>query len=485
MQTITNQSQTKRAWAKAIAQPGQEFPLTPLPVLSGKIPAGLRGTLYRNGSARLERGGEMVGHWFDGDGAVLAVHFADEGASAVYRYVKTPEYIAESEAGKFLYSSYGMRPPGPIWRYWFRTLTQNSPMKNPANTSVLVLPDKLLALWEGGHPYALDLESLETLGEEDLGSLGLKQPYSAHPKRDPHTEEIFNFGVGIGLKAKLNVYKSDRSGKIIKKTAIDLDGVPVLHSFVMGGQYLVFFIPPLRLNLMPVLLGTRSFSEGLQWQPSKGTQIIVVDRDRLEVVSRGEGEPWYQWHFGNGSVDADGSVVLDLVRYRDFPRTNQHLTELPTGETHTEAKGTLWQVRLDPQTGKIREMQQACDRSCDYPTVSPQQVGQPWRYTYMALHRQGTDIVRERFDAIARFDYETGTLTEADLGDNRYPREPIYCQDAIDPNRAWVLTVVYDGNRDQSEVWIFDSDRLDEEPVCRLRLPQVIPFTFHGTWKPA
>jgi len=39
------------------------------------IPEGLRGSLYRNGPARLERGGVRVGHWFDGDGAILAVHF--------------------------------------------------------------------------------------------------------------------------------------------------------------------------------------------------------------------------------------------------------------------------------------------------------------------------------------------------------------------------------------------------------------------------
>ena len=36
-------------WSKAIAEPGHEFPLKPLSILSGQIPDGLRGTLYRNG----------------------------------------------------------------------------------------------------------------------------------------------------------------------------------------------------------------------------------------------------------------------------------------------------------------------------------------------------------------------------------------------------------------------------------------------------
>ncbi|MGL5877345.1 MAG: carotenoid oxygenase family protein, partial [Xenococcaceae cyanobacterium] len=87
--TTAIKTSTRKAWAGAIAQPAKEFPLTPLPVLSGKIPEGLRGSLYRNGPARLERGNTRVGHWFDGDGAILCVNFTSEGATAVYRYVQT------------------------------------------------------------------------------------------------------------------------------------------------------------------------------------------------------------------------------------------------------------------------------------------------------------------------------------------------------------------------------------------------------------
>jgi carotenoid cleavage dioxygenase-like enzyme len=95
------------------------------------------------------------------------------------------------------------------------------------------------------------------------------------------------------------------------------------------------------------------------------------------------------------------------------------------------------------------------------------------------------DISKEFYGAIARFDQKTDTLTMADRGDNWYPSEPIYASDALNPEQGWVLTVVYDGNSGTSEVVVFDSDRLDDEPVCRLALPSVIPFSFHGKWKPA
>ncbi|MTJ10661.1 carotenoid oxygenase family protein [Anabaena sp. UHCC 0204] len=477
MPTI-NKKSTKKAWAGAISQPGTEFPATQLPIISGKIPAGLRGTLYRNGPGRLERDGIRVGHWFDGDGAILAVNFNDVGATGVYRYVQTIGYQEETAAGKLLYGNYGMTAPGIIWNQWIK------PVKNAANTSVLALPDKLLALWEGGKPYALDLQTLETCGEDDLGSLTKELSYSAHYKQDIYTGEIFNFGVTPGLNATLNVYKSDSTGKIIQTATHQLQGVPLIHDFVLAGQYLVFFVSPVRLNIWPVLLGISTYSDCLEWLPELGTQIIVFDRESLSLVSRGETEPWFQWHFANGYVDPSGAVIVDIARYENF-RTNQYLQEVMTGETQTIANSTFSQVQLNPQTGKVIKIEQLSQRHCEFPSVPGQNVGQFSRYTYMSGFQPGTDVGKEILNNIARFDHQTGTLTEATIGENCYPSEPIYVQDSQNSGQGWILTVVYDGNNNCSEVWVFASDLLHEEPVCKLGLPNVIPPSFHGTWKSA
>jgi carotenoid cleavage dioxygenase-like enzyme len=477
MQTI-EQKPTQKSWAGAISQPATEFPTTQLPIISGKIPDGLRGTLYRNGPARLERNGIRVGHWFDGDGAILAVNFTNLGAIAVYRYVQTSGYQKETAAGKFLYGNYGMTAPGVIWNQWIK------PIKNAANTSVLALPDKLLALWEGSQPYALDLQTLETCDQDNLGSLTNGLSYSAHYKQDANTGEIFNFGVSPGLNATLNIYKSDSTGKIIQTAAHQLEGVPLIHDFVLAGKYLIFLISPVRLNIWPVLIGINNYSDSLEWHPELGTQIIVLDRENLSLISRGETESWFQWHFGNGYVDASGAVILDIARYEDF-QTNQYLQEVATGETHTIAKSTFSQVQLNPQTGKVIKIEQLSDQHCEFPSVPSQNVGQFSRYTYMSGFQPGTDIGKEILNSIARFDHQTGTLTQANIGENFYPSEPIYVQNPQNSEQGWLLTVVYNGNTCSSEVWVFASDSLNTEPLCKLGLPSVIPHSFHGTWKPA
>ena len=483
--TTAIKSSTRKAWSKAIIPPATEFPPTQLPIISGKIPQGLRGTLYRNGPGRLERGGIRVGHWFDGDGAILAVHFntplvkggqGGSNATAVYRYVQTSGYVEESQAGKFLYGNYGMTAPGPIWNQWLK------PVKNAANTSVLALPDKLLALWEGGQPHALDLETLETKGLDNLSQLTNNLPYSAHPKRDPKTGEIFNFGISPGVNSTLNLYKSDSTGKIIQTGKAILEGLPLVHDFVLAGQYLVFFVPPVRINLLSVLTGFYSYSDAMEWKPQLGTQILIFDRETLSLVSRGETEPWFQWHFGNGYVDDRELIVVDFVRFEDFT-TNQRLKQVANGETNTLAEGTFWQVLINPETGLAIASHPLLDRPCEFPLVPPSQVGRNSRYTYLSMHRKEADMERELFGAIAHFDHHTQTLIEADLGANRYPTEPIYAPDAENSEKGWILTVVYDGNSDTSEVWIFDSNALDSEPVCKLGLPNIIPPGFHGTWR--
>ena len=333
----------------------------------------------------------------------------------------------------------------------------------------------------GGAPHVLDLDSLATIGTDNLGSDLTPLVYSAHPKVDPISGHIYNFGISIGAQPKLNLYQSDRSGKIIKTSQTKLPRLTTVHDFLMVGKYLVFCINPIEIQPLPILLQLASYSESIRWKPELGTQIMVFDREDLSLVNNFTTEPWYQWHFGNGFVDTNGNLVCDLVRYPDFG-TNEFFREVASGETHTEAIGTLWQLVIDPSVGKLVNSEQLCDRSCEFPLVKSSQVGKEWRYTYLAVHKLGTILSQEIVGTIGRFDRHTSTLTTADLDSHLYPTEPIHVVDKFDASKGWIVTVIYDGERHQSEVWIYDCDKLDESPVCRLGLPSVVPMSFHGTW---
>jgi len=476
-----NQSLSPQPWHKTLAQPAHEFAATTLDTISGKIPSGLRGTLYQNGTGRLQRGGEPVGHWFDGDGAILRVGITDEGATGTYRYVQTEGYKAESEANKFLYSNYGMRYPGPLWQH-IAGLMKGTSVKNSANTSVLALPDKLLALWEAGNPHSLDLETLETLGQESLGWLTSAQPFSAHPLRDPVSKEIYS--IGVDPMCNLNLYRCDASCNLIKKAVIRLKDVPLLHSFVMAGPYLVFLISPVKVNLLPLLLNQKSYADSIEWKAERGTRVIVAERESLEIVSDSGADAWFQWHYGNGCVDSDGNVRLDFARFDDFESINEVLREVPSGQMNTTAYGRLWQLRLNPKTGQVLSNECVLDRDCEFPQVADAKRGQPWANTYVLMHREGVLTGQDWFGAVGRFDYGSGELIQTDLGEGNYGSEPLHVADRLNPEAGWLLEVVFNSTAERSELWILDAQSLGE-PVCRLALPGIIPLGFHGTWQAA
>ena len=77
--------------------------------VEGRIPKGLRGTLYRNGPALFERDGVRYHHLFDGDGMVQAYRFTDQGVAHRGRFVRTRKFVAEGESGRFLYPGFRHR----------------------------------------------------------------------------------------------------------------------------------------------------------------------------------------------------------------------------------------------------------------------------------------------------------------------------------------------------------------------------------------
>ncbi|MCU1448785.1 MAG: lignostilbene-alpha,beta-dioxygenase-like enzyme, partial [Acidimicrobiales bacterium] len=174
----------------------------------GTLPAGLEGTLYRIGPARNDVYGERYRHWFDGDGMVHSLRLSDGGATYRNRFVATDKKREEDAAGRRLYPGFGTPPAGGALARMKRARG-----KSAANTNIVSHGGKLLALWEAGRPWRIDPDTLETIGEDDLGgALGPHNAISAHPKLDRATGEMWNFGVDYGPKVTVSLYRTRADG---------------------------------------------------------------------------------------------------------------------------------------------------------------------------------------------------------------------------------------------------------------------------------
>src|SRR5438046_2777620 len=78
--------------------------------ITGELPRELNGTLYRNGpNPQFDAPGA---HWFVGDGMLHAFHLENGRASYRNRWVRTPQRLAEHDAGRALFGGFGRKLPG-------------------------------------------------------------------------------------------------------------------------------------------------------------------------------------------------------------------------------------------------------------------------------------------------------------------------------------------------------------------------------------
>jgi all-trans-8'-apo-beta-carotenal 15,15'-oxygenase len=447
--------------------------------VTGTIPTELEGTLHRIGPARHDVYGSRNRHWFDGDGMVFALQL--QGGRVLYqnRFVATTGKAREDEQHRRLYGGFGTRAPGsPLRRFLHR-----GDHKNPMNTNVVVHGGKLLALCEGGAPVRMDPTTLATMGVDDLG--GLLCPgdtFSAHPKLDRHSGEMWNFGLTYGKPTQLSVFCTARDGETRRVARFALPFMAMVHDFALTASKAVFVVVPVKLPTVPLgmMLGQRSFGESLRYAPEAGTQIAVVDRES-GAVEWHTGEPFMMFHTIN-AWDEGSEVVVDVCAYPDGAILTT-LTDVMSGTTPTRAYAWAERLRIPAGAGgggKRVARRRLSDVPLEFPRVAGRVLGAESSVTYGATWPESSEFM----STPAAIDLKTGGADLAPLVAGEFTGElvPVTKTGATSERDVWLLTVVLDANRKRSELRVLDGNDLSAPPVARAPLPHVMPLGFHGNW---
>jgi all-trans-8'-apo-beta-carotenal 15,15'-oxygenase len=437
--------------------------------VEGTIPPALEGTLYRNGPGRNDIGGKPFAHLFDGDGMLSQFTIRDGRVRYRNRYVRTNHYLAERGADRPPMRGFGnQRRGGPLGNA-FRF------PGNVANTSVTFHAGNLLALWEGGHPWRLDPDTLETVGEFDFdGRLKGAHAFSAHPKVDPATGELFNFGVTYGPRTRIHSYRVGRGGKLEYLQPVTLPYPVMNHDFALTAKHLVFVIDPIILRLGRFLLGFASFDGALRWDPEQSTKVILVPRDggKPRVA---ECDPFFHFHVNNAWEDGSDTVV-DLVRYDDYG-VGGSLRGFSDGGF--DERGVLWRVRVRPG-GEI-ESHELCPWRCEFPQHDWRLTTRGHRYAYVAASMPGMSGLTS---AVAKVDHASGAAGAHDFGAGHVAGEPIFVPRSPDAGEddGWLLSLVYSAREHRSRLVVLDARDVESEPVATAHLRHHVPLGFHGTF---
>jgi len=442
--------------------------------VEGRLPVGLRGTLYRNGPGRWEAGGQPLGHIFDGDGMLSM--FAIDGEQVRYRnrYVRTNHYLGERESRGAPQRGFGTLKPGGILANALRLPA------NVANTSVVLHAGELLALWEGGNPHALDPDTLATLGRQNFdGGLRWLGAFSAHPKVDPLTGDLFNFGIEVFPRPMLRCYRLDPRGRLHHLRDVHIPEPVFNHDVALTERHMVFVLDPITVDLLglpAVALGMRSFDNALRFRASKGTTIVLVPRDgsKPRVVQT---QALMHFHVNNAYEDGSDTVV-DLVQWDvDWNELNASLRDFRTTDGLGYG-GRLTRLRVTPDGRVLRE--RLSDTAGEFPQHDWRLTGSRHRYSYLA-GRTGDSVAP---NAIVKTDHDPGAERSHTLPAGHTVSEPIFVPRTADAGEddGWLLCVAYDPIEHRSRLLVLDAREPENTPLFTGHLRHHIPQSFHGTF---
>jgi carotenoid cleavage dioxygenase-like enzyme len=426
-----------------------ELTATDLPI-TGEVPRELTGRLLRIGPNPIAPNPENH-HWFLGNGMVHGVKL-EEGRPLWYRR----RFVRDDE----LTEAFGWpQVPGPV----------NGELGGGgANTNVIGHAGRTFAIVEAGNlPVELS-EDLETVTRSDFDGT-LPGGFTAHPKKNPSTGELHALAYSPFLEyVQMVVVGTD--GRVRRTVDIPMDDKPMIHDCAITKNYFIILDLPVVLD---ETLPERGVSFPFGWQEGRPARVGLLPHDGTAAdVVWAEVNPCYVFHPLNAYEDAQGRVVLDVVRHPKMFATDF------LGPNEGESSLDRWII--DPSGGPVKE-QRLDDHSQEFPRHDERLIGAPYRYGY------GTSFLGAHLGGLLKHDVVRGRTEVYDEGEGRSFMEAVFVPRAEDSDEddGWLLTFRYDRASNKSDMVILHAQDLCAGPIATISLPDRLPFGFHSNWVPA
>ncbi|PIA48381.1 hypothetical protein AQUCO_01400769v1 [Aquilegia coerulea] len=361
----------------------EETPPSQNLIIKGHLPECLNGEFVRVGPN--PKFTPVAGyHWFDGDGMVHAMRIKDGKATYVSRYVRTSRLKQEEFFGGAKFMKIGdLKGFLGLFMVNFQMLRAKLKVLDVSygagtgNTALIYHHGKLLALSEADKPYVLRVledGDLQTLGMLDYDKR-LTHSFTAHPKVDPYTGEMFTFGY-----SHTPPYCTYR---VISKDGIMHDPVPItisdpvmMHDFAITENYAIFMDLPLLFRPKEMVKENKLI---FMYDETKKARFGILPRyakDELQIR-------WFElpncfiFHNANSWEEGD-EVVLITCR---IEKPDLDMVNGAEKEKLENFGNELYEMRFNMKSG-LASQKKLSAASVDFPRVNESYTGRKQRFVY-------------------------------------------------------------------------------------------------------
>jgi all-trans-8'-apo-beta-carotenal 15,15'-oxygenase len=447
----------------AVQSPSAEGTWTSLKV-EGLIPKDLNGTLYRVAPGQKTNHGVQLKHFFDGDAFLTRYRLREGSATVSARFIQTPERQEETAAGKMLYSEFGTHAPVP-----------GKGGKNQPSINVIRWDGRLLALSEGGHPSAVNAETLAFEEHWDFhGTLPKDVSFTAHPKIDPETGIGYAFGTHHGRDLALMVYRMDLDGRLTQIAAMPQPDLFMVHDMLLGSEHLVFVVPPVHYDLASLMSGQVTPAEALRYVASEPTRLIVLRKDGIGAPITLEQPAGMVFHHGN-LAEARDLLTLDSLLSPD-DSVLRFLAEWTNDRPMKFQPTQLTRLSLDLKQRRVTG-RSVLSEAQEFPRFDTRMSGKAARHLYTMESRDDFSL-----QSIVRHDFTSKSTQRVEADEGHTFEEAVFVpkHGKSGEDEGWLLHQGYSAIRDETYLDIRDAATLDR--AARVWTAQHFPIGFHGNF---
>jgi len=177
--------------------------------------------------------------------------------------------------------------------------------------------------------------------------------------------------------------------------------------------------------------------------------------------------------------DDGGRVVIDVMQFDEPPLFPRADGSMPAAEP--QARLVRWV--LDPDAGTDAFSRTALDDTTgEFPRIDDRRAGLRHRFACFA----GDSPRGDTLDSVVALDLIAGRRSAYRVPAGDAVSEPVFAprrEDAAEGD-GWLLAVAWRAAEQCSHLLVLEAQDVARGPIASVRLPQRVPFGFHGNWMP-